>query len=253
MNIQFLERKDAPRLAYSRVESNRPGTPTLVFLGGFRSDMTGTKASFLSDRAAREGFGFLRFDYSGHGQSAARFSDRTLEDWRDDALAVIDRLTAGPLILIGSSMGGWLSLVLAGERADRLHGLVGIAAAPDFTLDLADTHFDDAAMESFKTRGFADMKTEYDPAPVRITRALIDAGNRICVLNTAHDMTIPMHLLQGQQDTEVDWTTPEKIRAAYPNAPISIHLIPDGDHSLSRPQDLEHLWSSIIDVVNYPV
>ena len=237
----FLIRSQGPRLAYVRTAAQGPGTalPTVMFLGGFRSDMTGTKATDLEVRSSIRGQGFLRFDYSGHGASAGRFEEGTIESWRDDALAVLDRLTDGPVVLVGSSMGGWIALLLALARPDRVCGLIGLAAAPDFTRNMVDESFDDAMRLSLQTRGFADVPTEYSPEPYRITQALIDSGNRVCLLDQDHDLSIPVRLIQGQRDADVPWETAERIAARLPHADVRVTLVPDGDHRLSRPQDLD--------------
>lgn len=246
----FLSRGNGPQLAYYRVAA-RPDmaqAPMVLFCGGFRSDMTGTKASFLDALCRERGWGFVRFDYSGHGQSAGRFNDGTIESWIADATAVFDRLTEGPVIVVGSSMGGWIGLWLALTRRDRVAGFVGIAAAPDFTRHMPDL-FDDVMRESFAARGFAEVPNGYSDQPYIITRALIESGNRVCLLNHMHDLPIPVRLLQGQLDREVDWHTPEQIRDCLNGADIRIHLVEDGDHSLSRPQDLALLESQIVDIM----
>lgn len=248
MTVQFLERQGGVRLAYQRVAATRPGQPTLIFLGGFRSDMTGTKAGFLADFAQGRGQNYIRFDYSGHGQSGGRFQDGTIEIWRDDALAILDRLTDGPVILIGSSMGGWLALLIALARPGRVRALIGIAAAPDFTRDMIDHRFDDVMRESYAARGYAEVPNDHSPQPYLITRHLIESGNRVCLLNAVHALPIPVHLLQGQRDSEVDWRMPERIAAALSGADVKIHMVADGDHSLSRPQDLDLLAGCIAGV-----
>lgn len=248
MDIQFLARQDGPQLAYERVEARLPGLPTVIFLGGFRSDMAGTKAGFLSARARETGQGFIRFDYSGHGRSAGRFDDGTIESWRDDALSVIDRLSTGPVLLIGSSMGGWIALLVALLRPDRVAGMIGIAAAPDFTRNMVEQRFDDVMRASYAARGYADVPNDYSPEPYRITRGLIESGNRVCLLDREHDLQIPMHLLQGLRDSEVPGDMPDRIAGAFPAAAIKIHLIGDGDHSLSRAEDLDLLADCIDDL-----
>lgn len=247
---QFLERSDGPRLAYARTPPAAPeaGWPTVVFLPGFRSDMQGTKAQYLEMRCQARGQGFIRFDYSGHGMSAGRFEDCTLETWRDDALAVLDRLSAGPALLVGSSMGGWLGLVLALARPDRVKGFIGIAAAPDFTRDLVDNRFDDTMRASYQSRGYAELPNNYSPEPYIMTRGLIESGDRIALLDRPHHLPIPVRLLQGLQDKEVSGDTPSAIAACLTGADLQIHLVDDGDHSLSREQDLALLDQQVEEV-----
>lgn len=213
--------------------------PIVMFLPGFRSDMNGTKATFLDQQCHARGQGFIRFDYSGHGQSAGRFIDGTIESWRDDALAVLDRLTDGPVLLVGSSMGGWIGLLLALARPERVRGFIGIAAAPDFTRVMADQSFDDTMWESYNTRGFAEMPNDYSSEPYIITKTMVESGNRVCLLGQVHTLRIPMRLIQGHMDKEVDPNTPRAIVDCFTTTDVQIDMVNDGDHSLSRPQDLE--------------
>ncbi len=248
METLFLERRGAPKLAYNRIPGGNPALPAIIFLGGFRSDRMGTKAMFLEETCKNRGQAYVRFDYSGHGDSGGRFEDGTIESWRDDAASVLDRLTSGPVILVGSSMGGWIGLLLALSQPDRVRGFIGIAAAPDFTHDLVSEHFDDTMRESFESRGYADIPSDYSAEPYRITKALVESGNRVCLLNRVHSLDIPVRLLQGQLDPDVPWETAEKIRACLDGTDTKIHLIPDGDHRLSRPQDLALLDQTIMEL-----
>lgn len=244
--MKFLTRNDQARLAYIRTPGDS-ALPMVVFLGGFRSDMTGTKAQYLEARCRERDQAYLRFDYSGHGQSGGRFEHGTLEGWRDDALAMIDRLTTGPLILIGSSMGGWIGLLAALARPDRVRGFIGVAAAPDFTRDMLDG-FDDVMRESYAARGYAELPNPYSAHPYIITRDLIESGNRVCLLNGRHALPIPVRLLQGLQDHAVPGDRPQKIADCLDGADLQIHLIEDGDHSLSRIQDLELLDRQVVEL-----
>lgn len=244
METTFLKRPGYPDLAYNHLPATRPGRPGVLFCGGFRSDRKGTKATHLEGFCQDRGMAYTRFDYSGHGDSGGRFADGTIESWRDDALAVLDTLTGGPLVVVGSSMGGWIGLHLALLRPGRVRGFVGIAAAPDFTRDMP-KHFDDAMMRSYRENGYAEVPNGYDPRPYLITRALIESGNRVCLLDSTHDLPIPVHLLQGGCDTEVDPSTPERIRACLTGAFVTVTMVNDGDHSLSRPQDLALIEQAI--------
>ncbi|MGZ9108905.1 MAG: alpha/beta fold hydrolase [Micavibrio sp.] len=237
---RFLERSGYPRLAYVRTQALSAGAamPTVIFLPGFRSDMQGTKALYLEAQCKKRGQGFIRFDYSGHGVSAGRFEDCTLESWRDDALSILDRLSVGPVLLVGSSMGGWIGLLLALMRPERVRGFIGIAAAPDFTRDLLEHRFDDTMRASYESRGYAELPNDYSPEPYILTRGLIESGNRLCLLDGRHELPIPVRLLQGLQDKEVSGGMPDAIAACLAGADVQIHLVPDGDHSLSRPEDL---------------
>lgn len=210
----------------------------IFFLGGFASDMTGTKASFLDEYCARDGFGLTRFDYRGHGASSGRFEEGCLSDWFDDALTVLDRLCAGPQILVGSSMGGWIGLLLARARPERIAGFVGIAAAPDFTEDLIRPVLTPAQHAALARDGFF---YEDDTPPdhrVPITKKLLDDGVSNLVLRDALTFDAPVRLIQGQQDAEVPWHTALRIAGHVSAQDVRVTLVKDGDHRLSRPQDL---------------
>jgi pimeloyl-ACP methyl ester carboxylesterase len=241
METLFLDRRGAPKLAYNRIPGTNPALPSVIFLGGFRSDRKGTKAMFLEESCRKRGQAYVRFDYSGHGDSGGRFEDGSIESWRDDASAILDRLTSGPVILIGSSMGGWIGLLLALARPDRVKGFIGIAAAPDFTRGMVEDRFDDTMRESFESRGYADVPNDYSPEPYRITKELIESGNRVCLLDRTHSLAMPVRLLQGEMDAEVCWETAGRIQSCLTGAETRIYMVPDGDHSLSRPQDLDLL------------
>jgi pimeloyl-ACP methyl ester carboxylesterase len=228
-----LDRGDGIELAWRRRAGRGPG---IVFLGGFNSDMTGTKAEDLSAFCAERGQAFLRFDYSGHGASGGRFVDGTIGRWAEDAAAVLDALTTGPQILIGSSMGGWISLLLALRRPGRIAGLIGIAAAPDFT-----TRIEESLPQEIRTvmarEGVWHRPSAYgDPYP--ITRALLEDGRKHLLLHAPVQITAPVRLLHGQQDPDVPWDLSLKIAEAITGPDVQITLVKDGDHRLSRPQDL---------------
>ncbi|WP_343564146.1 alpha/beta fold hydrolase [Kiloniella sp. b19] len=239
----FLERQDGEQLAYVKTEAaSGKEKPTVVFLGGFMSDMEGSKATFLEQLARDEGFGYVRFDYLGHGQSSGRFVDGTISRWTEDALTIVDELTEGPLILIGSSMGGWIMLNIALQRADRIHSLIGIAAAPDFTQELMWEKFDQDAKDALLNEGVYHQPSDYgDPYP--ITLKLIEDGRQHLLLNRKLPIDCPVHLLQGMQDKPVPWDYAPRIVEALRSTDVQVTLIKDGDHSLSREEDLERLKS----------
>src|SRR5580704_13722583 len=172
---KILPRPDGATIAYRRLAGAGPG---IVFLGGFRSDMTGAKALFLEDYCRRHGRAYVRFDYFAHGQSSGDFADGTISRWRDDAVAVIDSLSEGPQILVGSSMGGWITVLAALARPDRVAALVGIAAAPDFTTDLLPTRLSDAQLRTLRDEGRIVLPSPFDPAGYLYTRALVEDGDR---------------------------------------------------------------------------
>lgn len=248
METAFLQRPGLPDLAYNRLPGRNPDLPALLFLGGFRSDRHGTKARHLEQFCAARGQEYVRFDYSGHGDSGGSFDKGTLESWRDDALAVFDRLVDGPAVLLaGSSMGGWIGLLLALARPERVRGFVGIAAAPDFTRVMT-ARFTAEMRRDYEARGFVRVPNAYSPDPYLMTQDLIESGNRICLLDQTHRLKIPLYLLHGKRDVEVDWAMPGRIQGCFPEAAVTIHLVEDGDHSLSRPEDLALIERAIISV-----
>lgn len=217
----------------------RRGTaPWVVFLGGYASDMSGSKASFLDAWCAARGRAFLRFDYTGHGASAGRFEDGTIGAWAADALAAIDRLTEGAVMLVGSSMGGWIMLEVALARPDRVAALVGIAAAPDFTEDLLWARWDEPTRERLLAEGRVVEPSEYDPAGYVYTRALIEDGRQRLRLRGGISFTGPVRLMHGQNDAAVPWRTSLRLADCLESTDVQVTLIKDGDHRLSRPSDL---------------
>jgi len=236
---QWIERPDGQRLAYHR----RPGKgPGIVFLGGYASDMTGTKAMYLDSWCEQAGRGFLRLDYLGHGQSTGAFEDGTLGRWTDDALAAIDALTQGPQILIGSSMGGWIMLLAALARPDRIAGLIGIAAAPDFSQDIW-WSMTQAEQDAMVKEGKAMLDEGHGAFPV--THAFIEDGRRHLVMRGPLKIDVPVRLLQGMQDTAVPWPTAQAIADRLTAQDVVASLIKDGDHRLSRDQDLARLGRTL--------
>jgi pimeloyl-ACP methyl ester carboxylesterase len=235
MSVSFLERPGAPALAY-RVLPGDARYPTIVFLTGFRSDMEGTKAAHLASWCAANNRPFVRFDYRGHGQSGGRFEDGTIGIWRDDALAVIDTCTSGPLILAGSSMGGWIALLAALARPQRVAGILGLAAAPDFTRAIS-MQMNDSQRKEMNEKGFFFLGNDYD-APYPISRALLEEGDAHILLNAPINITCPVRLIQGMKDTDVPWQTAHRIKNALVSNDVIVHLREDGDHRLSSPDDL---------------
>jgi pimeloyl-ACP methyl ester carboxylesterase len=223
-----------------------PGTPpTVVFLGGLRSDMTGTKASFLRTICAARGQAFLRFDYSGHGASAGRFEDGTIGAWTADSLAAIAARTEGMLVLVGSSMGGWVMLEVALAIPARIAALVGIAAAPDFTEELLWEAFDADQREALLRDGVVTVPNPYDPAGYQISRALIEEGRTRLRLRGPIPITAPVRLLHGQRDAEVPWRTALRLADRLASEDVRVTLVKDGDHRLSREADLALLAATL--------
>lgn len=217
----------------------RPGrSPTVVFLPGFKSHMDGTKATALDRWAAANGRACLRLDYAGHGSSGGTHEAGTISSWRDDALAVIDQATEGTLVLVGSSMGGWIMLLIALARRDRTAGLVGIAAAPDATRDLLWRRLEPDARALIETQGYVDIASNYEADPVRITRALIEDGDRNIVLDGSIDLDMPVRLIHGMADPDVPWSQSRRLAERLNSEDVRVTLIKSGDHRLSRPEEL---------------
>ena len=234
----FLDRDDGVRLAYRLRDGSGP---TLVFLPGYGSDMTGAKAEAIDGWAAREGRACLRLDYSGCGESSGSFADGTLAGWRDDALLLIDRLTDGPLILVGSSMGGWLALLIALARPEHVAGIVGIAAAPDFT----DWSFDEERRSLLARDGRIAEASIHSDEPFVTTLAFWQSGQAHLLLDREIAIDVPVRLLHGLADGDVPWATMLRLTEALRSADVQAILVKDGDHSLSRPADLDLLVRSI--------
>lgn len=237
-----LTREDGTLLAWRRVDGEGP---TVVWLGGFHSDMTGTKAEVLAEQARATGGSYLRFDYFGHGESGGSFQDGTISRWRGDALAVVDELTEGPLVLVGSSMGGWLSCLAAIARPDRVKAMVLIAPAPDFTEKLMEPELSTEARAAIARDGFWVRPSEYDDSGYPITRDLLEDGARWSILPGPVPIHVPVRILQGGADPDVPWTHALELANALTSDNVVFSLIKDGDHRLSRPQDLERLVSAV--------
>jgi pimeloyl-ACP methyl ester carboxylesterase len=230
-----LTRQDGATIAYHRLAGQPPG---IVFLGGYRSDMTGTKALFLEEYCHARGRSYVRFDYFGHGASSGDFSRGTIGRWRDDAIAVIDSLTEGPQILVGSSMSGWIMLLAALARPERIAALVGIAGAPDFTEELLWPRLTPAQRRELDERGRVVLPSDYDPAGYLYTRALIEEGRKHLLLGRAIPINVPVRLLHGMRDASVPWRLSLRLAERLASRDVAITLIKDGDHRLSTTADL---------------
>jgi len=237
--LTFL-RDDGETIAYNRLAGQAPG---ILWLGGFHSDMTGTKAQALSAWAERQNRAFVRFDYLGHGQSSGDFARGTISRWRDDALAVLDNLTEGPQILVGSSMGGWIATLLARLRPQRVAGLLLIAPAPDFTEDLV------WAMMPLEVRA-AVMETGQwlhqcppDEA-VPITKVLIEDGRNNLVLHSKIAVNGPVRILHGSADVDVPWRQGVRLVESL-EGDIQFTLVKGSDHRMSSPADLERIETTL--------
>ena len=239
-SVRFIERGGA-RLAYAASPGARP---TVVFLGGYGSDMTGTKATYLEERCRGRGQSFLRFDYQGHGQSSGRLVDGTIGEWRDDALAVIRECAAGPLLLVGSSMGAWVMVLAALAVPERIHALVGIAAAPDFTEDLLWARLDDGQRAALRKEGVLHRPSAYGE-PMPFSWRLVEDGRRHLVLRSPLHLTAPVRLLHGSGDPDVPWETSWRLAEAIRGHDVALTLIKDGGHRLSEPHELSLLGTTV--------
>jgi pimeloyl-ACP methyl ester carboxylesterase len=246
-NPRILARPDGATIAYRTVAGAAPG---IVFLSGFRSDMTGTKALFLDDYCRRRGRAYVRFDYFGHGASSGDFADGTIGRWADDAIALIDSLTAGPQILVGSSMGGWIMLLAARARPGRVHALVGIAAAPDFTEDSLWPRLNPAQRDEIMRAGWVTLPSDYDPAGYLYTRKLIEDGRENLVLRSPLPVTRPVRLLHGMRDASVPWQRSIATAEHIASDDVTLTLVKDGDHRLSRDEDLALLARTLDALTN---
>jgi pimeloyl-ACP methyl ester carboxylesterase len=239
--IGQLEFGDGRTIAF-RHQGGRP--PHVVFLAGLRSDMAGTKAELLAEHCRERGRRFTRFDYRGHGQSSGRFEEGCISDWLADTLLVLDRVVQGPCLLVGSSMGGWVMLLAALARPAWVEGLVGVAAAPDFTARLIEPTLDDRARAALARDGIFLEPSEYGE-PLPITRHLLEDGRRHLLLGRPLPIRCPVHLLHGQADPDVPWQLSLELAAKLESPSVTVELIKDGDHRLSRPSDLKRLAAAL--------
>jgi pimeloyl-ACP methyl ester carboxylesterase len=241
-----LDRPDGEQIAWRRIDGRGP---TILWLGGFRSDMAGTKAEALAAWAHEHDRSFLRFDYFGHGESSGDFvKGGCISRWREDALAVIDDLTEGPLVLVGSSMGGWIALLAAAARPERVQAMVLVAPAPDFTEALMKPQFTPEMFRALEEDGVWIERSEFDPAGYPITRLLIEDGARWSVLPGPLGFAGPVRILQGARDDSVPWTHAHELVGAIASDDVVFTLVKDGDHRLSRPKDLARLIATVEEV-----
>jgi pimeloyl-ACP methyl ester carboxylesterase len=232
------------------IQKRDGASPGLVWLGGYRSDMGGTKAAHLDAFAGRTGRAFLRHDYSGHGMSEGSVHDGTISQWVRQSLAVLHAQSSGPQVLIGSSMGGWIALRMIAELSKsgeigRVAGLVLIAPAPDFTIDLIEPNLTEAHRKDLAEKGYFEEGSDYLAEPNRFSQAFLDDGRANRVMDGIIETHCPVHILHGMQDADVPYQHALKLAAHFPKDSITMSLVPDGDHRLSRPRDLVMLESAI--------
>ncbi len=242
----ILARDDGATIAYRAL----PGrSPTVVFLHGLKSDMDGGKALALEAHCHRRGNAFLRFDTFGHGRSSGDFVAGTIGRWAEDAVAVLDALTRGPVVLVGSSCGGWLMLLAALRRPERVAGLIGLAAAPDFTQELIWDCFSDEQRRTLLAEGQVVLPSCYDDGGYPIGRALIEEGRQHLLLGDDIAIRCPVRLIHGMRDADVPWRTSLRLAERLAAEDVAITLVKDGDHRLSRPEDLARLTETLDDLL----
>lgn len=250
-DVQFFEPRPGARIAYRKTEGTSKTLPAVMFMGGFRSDMTGTKAAYLEERCRARGQTFVRYDYSGHGQSGTDFMDCTVSTWLADSEAVIDTLLTGPVIVVGSSLGGWLALLLAQRRPQRVAGLVLLAPAPDFPEDIWNLEFGTEERRHVETTGVFYRPSSYgDPYP--LTRALFQDAKNHLLLDKRSVYPCAIHILHGKADPDVPWQKSERIMEQSMAPSIRVTWIDDGDHRLSRDQDLKLLDDTVVEMLRLP-
>ncbi|MEO4043818.1 alpha/beta hydrolase [Hoeflea sp. CAU 1731] len=235
---------------YRAPANEAANAPGLVWLGGYRSDMMGTKSEELDRFAEEHGMSCLRFDYSGHGESGGAFIDGTISRWLEESLAVFDAFTGGPQLLVGSSMGGWIAIRMLQElrktgQAERVSGLLLLAPAPDFTNDLHEPLLTDAQKQALETQGYFEEPTPYGPEPNVYTRALFEDGARNSVLTGIIETGCPVHIIQGMMDPDVPYEHALRLVDHLPSEDVVLTLVRDGDHRLSRSQDIARLLKTV--------
>ena len=240
----YLDRPDGERIAYLETDGPRD-RPTMVWLGGFKSDMRGTKAEHLAAWAEDRSVRYIRFDYLGHGESSGRFVDGTVSRWREDSLAILDAIVDGACILIGSSMGGWMALLAALARPDRVKAMQLIAPAPDFTEALLWPGLSDDAKRAIETEGVWAAPSAYGDGPYEISRNLIEDGRSHLLLDRPIPFSGPVSILHGMDDPDVPWRHALHLVEAFDAEDVALTLVKGGDHRLSTERDLARLHASL--------
>ena len=238
----FIELSDNRNIAYHLTEGREP---TVVFLGGFRSDMTGTKAVTLETFCHSRGQRFLRFDYTGHGQSSGNFIDGSIGKWKRDAVDMLTQVVKGPCILVGSSMGGWLMLLAALECKEQVLAMVGIASAPDFTKSLIDHELNEDQRREIMAHGVVHIPSCYDAEPFPITRILIEEGRNHLLLVKEIPIDVPTRLIHGLQDEDVPWQVSQELMERLASEDVTLTLVKNGGHRLSEPNQIDIMLQAV--------
>jgi len=239
----IISSDDGATIAYHLTSGKHPG---VIFLTGFKSDMTGGKAMAVETFCHKRGQAILRFDYTGHGQSSGEFEDGTIGQWAADAVYALDHLTEGPQVLVGSSMGGWIMLLTALARPERIAGLIGLAAAPDFTEDQMWDVFTPEQKATMERDGYLDLPNCYDDQePYRISGKLIEEGRDNLLLGSEIPIDVPVRLIQGLKDEDVPWITCERLSDKLRSDDVEVTLVKAGDHRLSEPNDIDRLTRTL--------
>lgn len=233
---------DGATIAYHFTPGKSPG---VIFLPGFKSDMTGTKALHLDGFCRARGQAYVRFDYFGHGASSGAFADGTIGRWGEDAVTVLDEAARGPQVLVGSSMGGWIMVLAALQRPERVAAMLGLAAAPDFTEDLMEGGLTAEQRATLERQGYVEMPDCYGGEPYPITRALLEDGRRHLVLRKALPLDMPVRLIHGMKDEDVPWQTSLRLAQMLRSTDVETTLVKDGAHRLSEPDDLKRLDTTL--------
>lgn len=243
MITEFLKTKDGLNIAAKKLEGD---PPTVIFMPGFFSNMEGTKATFLEKSCKARGQAYVRFDYRGHGTSDGAFEDGTFTDWINDTLLVLDELADAPVVAVGSSMGGWIGLLAALKRPEKIRGLVGIASSPDFTEDIWHRRMTDKQREIMNRQGYIAQPSDYQDEPVIITKKLLESGKNHLLLNKKSlKLDIPVTLIHGKKDVDVPWQKSEQLYRMIDREDSELIIVPDGQHRLSREKDLKLIWQEV--------
>ena len=252
ISIKYLEIINNSRIAY--IESQKFASPaqavTVLYLGGFCSDMEGTKATLLHEWAQFNRINFVRFDYRGHGQSSGEFVDFGIDDWVDDAIAIINHVIGGPVLLVGSSMGGWVGASLLKRCPQKIHSFIGIAAAPDFTEEFYHLKFSDAQRAIVDNGGVVELPSGH-LEPYKIGKPLIEGGQKSAIFGEPLKFDGPIRLFQGMRDISVPYERAINLSLHIECDDLRLELVKNADHGFSRPEDMDRIYAGIIELLEY--